>query len=145
MGMPKSSVGVDLGHVSNIQTDSLTGLGSDLDLQDAALFGLQRHARVRKAVTSDLLDMDLPDIDFADSTVLGLQQSSSLKVHRRSTASVESPQADEDLDSTSLIGLQRSVTVQTSERRVSSRVSAARVSSVRRPREVNTHCANVGR
>jgi len=145
VAMPTSSVGVGFGQVSNIQPDSLTGIPSDLDLQDAALFGLQRHARVRKAVTSDLLD-DLADIDFADSTVLGLQQSVRVKVHRKPTADVESLQADEDEDedSTSLIGLQRSVTVQKSSRRVSSRssrVSSARVSSGRMP----THCANVAR
>merc|ERR1719446_1281030 len=101
--MPQSSVGVGLGQVSSVQPDSLTGLTSDLDFEGVSSMGLQRHARVRKAITSDLLDVDLADIDFADSTVLGLQQSASLKVQRKSSASVEHFQPDEDLDTTSLI------------------------------------------
>merc|ERR1711871_1776368 len=118
---PKSG----LGQVSNIQPD--------LDFPDVSSMGLQRHAWVRKAVTSDLLDVDSADTDFADSTLLGLQQSANLKGQRKSTA-------DEDMHSTSLLGLQRSAKVLNPPVRVSSRVSTAR-----RSREVNMRCANVAR
>jgi len=176
VALPKSSVGVGFGQVSNIQPDSLTGLPSDLlDFQDVSSIGLQRHARVRKAVTSDLAvttsdlleiefedttvlglqqtarvrkavssdlavtTSDLLEIEFEDTTVFGLQQTVSLK-QRKPTLSVDFFQSDEVLDTLSLIGLQRSATLLKPSVRVS-----AKVSTVRRPKEASTRCANVAR
>jgi len=74
VALPKTSVGMGLGQVSNLQPDSLTELPADSDFQVVSLMGLQRHALVRKAITSDFLDADLHE-----GTVLGLQQSASLR------------------------------------------------------------------
>jgi len=136
----------------------------ELDFSDVSSLGLQRTL-VRKSVTKVLDDdFSIDDVttEFADSTVLGLQQSASLRVQRKATPSVPDVLLEDDamdtlsasilglqreavlreecdLDS-SLLGLQRSVSVQKPVVRVSSRVASVRPPVVRR-----AQCADGGR
>lgn len=147
VALPKSSVNIGMGKVSIGQPDSPTALFADLDFSDTSALGLQRTL-VRKSVArvfDDDFSIDDATTEFADSTVLGLQQSASLRVQRKSAPDVlleELLEVDDDhcdLDS-SLLGLQRSVSVQKPVVRVSSKVAAVRPPVVKR-----AQCADGGR
>jgi len=178
MAFPKSNV---VGEVSNYQPDIAFALASNFDFQDVSSMGLQRKVVVRRAVVAEdfaeeSLDMGLQrnfavrkavvadeslETEFADTAVLGLQQSLTVNIRSRSTAKVEEVlQIDEDMDAldaivledsdevtSSLFGLQRSSTVQQRSQPV--QVPSMRVSSrapTSRPVVVRTaHCAVGGR
>lgn len=155
VALPKSSVNIGMGKVSIGQPDSPPALLADLDFSDVSSLGLQRTL-VRKSVTKALADdISIDDVttEFADSTVLGLQQSASLRVQRKPPPSVPDVLEDDALDTlsasilglqrkavlreecdldSSLLGLQRSVSVQKPVVRVSSRVASLRPPVVRR-------------
>ena len=173
MALPKSNV---VGDVSNFQPDMASALESNFDFQDVSAMGLQRNVVVRKAIVADeLLEMSLQrkvvvrkavvadeslETEFADTAVLGLQQSLKVNIRSKPTAKVEEVlQIDEDMDAldaiiledsdeaSSLFGLQRSSIVQQRSQpvqmpsmRVSSRAPVSRPVVVRK-----AHCAVGGR